>query len=312
MRVVGVDENGLGPILGPLVATAVTLEVPDSTARSRPRYDAARWRRLGRRLGVTDSKETSAFGRMGHTEAIALALLEHLYGHRPADVDELLGMLSLDGPGELRAPCPGGNAPRQCFSETVRLPVWEGDADEGRRVVGALLERGVLPVRARCALACPGVLNRERARGHSKVVVDLGLFERLLLDARTGADEPPLSLCGMVAGIRDYPRYAHYLTELRLRRRDRWRCVYDVERVGEVRFEVDADARHMPVAFASMLGKYVREVCMERLNRFYLHRRDDLSRASGYRDPVTRRLVDGTRPIRRRLRIADDCFQRRA
>src|SRR5688572_2511920 len=62
MIVVGVDENGLGPRLGPLIATAVALDVQD--------YDATRLRRVGARIGVGDSKTTSAFGAMAHAEGL--------------------------------------------------------------------------------------------------------------------------------------------------------------------------------------------------------------------------------------------------
>ena len=67
MLIVGVDENGLGPRLGPLVATAVAL---DASARG---YDAARLRRIALRAGIGDSKATSGFGAMANAEGIALA-----------------------------------------------------------------------------------------------------------------------------------------------------------------------------------------------------------------------------------------------
>jgi hypothetical protein len=81
--------------------------------------------------------------------------------------------------------------------------------------------------------------------------------------------------------------------------------------VGAVRFVVDADDGHLPVALASMVGKYVREVTMERVVRFYRARVPGLPAASGYHDPVTRRFVAGTAGERVALGIVDDCFARR-
>jgi hypothetical protein len=45
--------------------------------------------------------------------------------------------------------------------------------------------------------------------------------------------------------------------------------------------------------------------------RFYRRHDPRLPEASGYHDAVTARFVDGTAPLRRRLRIAHDCFERR-
>ena len=85
-----------------------------------------------------------------------------------------------------------------------------------------------------------------------------------------------------------------------------------VDGLGEVRFEVDADARHLPVALASIVGKYVREICMRRIGEFYRRCDPELRLASGYHDPVTTRFIQATEPSRRRLGIAHDCFRRRA
>ena len=86
---------------------------------------------------------------------------------------------------------------------------------------------------------------------------------------------------------------------------------YAVEGFGTIAFEVKSDANHLPVAFASMVGKYVREVAMERLNRFYRGHDEALPRVSGYYDPVTARMIEASEPLRKRLAIAPDCFERR-
>jgi hypothetical protein len=87
-------------------------------------------------------------------------------------------------------------------------------------------------------------------------------------------------------------------------------CRYRVEGVGEVSFEVDSDDRHLPVAMASMVGKYVRELLMERQNHFYLSQQESLCRPSGYHDPVTARFIDESALLRRRLGVTDRCFLR--
>lgn len=301
--VVGVDENGLGPLLGPLVATAVTIEV-DS-------YDAAKLRRRGLRLGIHDSKQTSGFGHMAWTEALSLALLERLTGHLPESFDDLLAAVSLDPVATLREPCPESTR-AQCWSADLVLPVFDGDIEAGRLALQKLSRSGVEVTRARSALACAGVLNRAFASGGTRVSTDLGLFERLLLDVRAQQSTDVLALCGMVGGIRDYPAYfthfpVHSVAEAKHSKRVR---AYNVQGLGDVRFVIDGDALHLPVGLASMIGKYVRELAMERHNRFYRTQDPSLTTGSGYHDPVTKRFVAASAPLRRKLGLVDACFRR--
>jgi ribonuclease HII len=87
---------------------------------------------------------------------------------------------------------------------------------------------------------------------------------------------------------------------------------YTVADVGQVSFEIDADQRHLPVAFASMIGKYVRELWMARQNHFYRAIVPEMVDVSGYHDPVTRRFIAASADVRRALDIREDCFVRRS
>ena len=301
MFVVGVDENGLGPRLGPLIATAITLQV--DVYRQREYCD------LGKSLGVHDSKATSGFGRMAAVEGIALALLERLHGDPPDDVDRLLEQVCFDDLGRWRASCPPG-AREQCWSESVALPVFGGQIDRGRKVLEELARASIRAVSVRSAVICASRLNSEVKRLGSKLVVDLSLFERLLLQTRALLPEDVEAVCGKTGGIRKYPGYFRHLTGYGIEEEGQGRSTYRVAGLGRVSFEVDADARHLPVGLASMVGKYLREVVMERQNRFYLSRDSCLRRVSGYRDPLTADFVEKTRALRLDLGIADNCFER--
>jgi ribonuclease HII len=303
----GLDENGLGPRLGPLVGTCVALDVG-------PSYDRARLRRAGKRLGLEDSKASTSFGQMAHGESAALALVAEATGTVPRTADELLGAVSLDAPAALRAPCPGGGSNHQCWSEPVALPAFGGDVGHGRRLLGRLRRSRVRILRLRSVMTCAGVFNARTADGTSKVVVNLENFERLLADARAALapGEPVTAICGMVGGIRSYPAYVRRIPRdsMEVLEEGRGRCAYRVPSLGEVAFEVAADDRHLPVALASMVGKYLREVAMERQNRFYARELPDAPRASGYHDPVTRRFILASTGVRARLGVLDRCFER--
>jgi hypothetical protein len=59
-----------------------------------------------------------------------------------------------------------------------------------------------------------------------------------------------------------------------------------------------------------MIGKYLRELIMERQNRYYLERDPLLRRVSGYHDPNTKDFVERSLPLRERLGITKECFER--
>ncbi len=301
---VGVDENGLGPRLGPLIATALTVEV-------RGQYDIGRLRRRGLALGLTDSKQVSSFGNMGFAESVALALVERGEGVQMSDADTLLGGLCLDPVAHLRSPCPDEATAQQCWSKAIALPVFGGDVAAGHAVIDRLEGRGAVKIRRlKSAVACPGVLNRELDQGRNKLTVDLALFETLLLDARRALGEPLEAVCGMVGGIRDYLAYFSHFADVQQESVTRRCRTYRVPDVGSVRFEVDADRRHLPVGLASMVGKYLRELWMHRMHRFYAQYAE-LRPASGYHDPVTSRFILETLPLRTEFGVASECFERR-
>ena len=65
-----------------------------SVALQAPRYARAALCERGLALGLTDSKETGGFGRMGFTESVALALVKRGGAGLPASADELLDRVS--------------------------------------------------------------------------------------------------------------------------------------------------------------------------------------------------------------------------
>ncbi|MBT4767319.1 MAG: hypothetical protein HOO04_03055 [Phycisphaerae bacterium] len=64
----------------------------------------------------------------------------------------------------------------------------------------------------------------------------------------------------------------------------------------EIRFAAQADANHLPVALASMTAKYVRELLMIRLNRFFQNHMPELKPTAGYVEDG-RRFVSDIEPV---------------
>lgn len=301
MRVIGVDENGLGPWLGPLVCTAATIEVSA--------YDARQWTQRAERLGIRDSKQSSSFGHMARAEGLALALAERERGEQVTRMEALLETIALESPDVLRSICPGGEAQAACWGPALRLPAFGGEAAEGERTLRAFEAHGARVIGCRTSPLCAKALNQNRTAGRNKLMMDLHGFERLVLASADGAEDV-LAVCGLVGGIRAYgPRFAHF-QGARTLAESRGLAAYAVPGLGEVRFELSADARHMPVGLASMVGKYMRELFMARSNRHWKERVPALRPASGYHDKVTKALVQATEAARREGDVPDECFFR--
>src|SRR5580658_10612999 len=107
---VGIDENGLGPRLGPLIVTAVHARTEGNGHRlvaHAPRGDVAK------RLG--DSKALVRFGDTALGEAWARAVLAMTRGCRFESPDQLIASMSMDGREALRRRCPEHHVD-QCWS----------------------------------------------------------------------------------------------------------------------------------------------------------------------------------------------------
>jgi hypothetical protein len=66
------------------------------------------------------------------------------------------------------------------------------------------------------------------------------------------------------------------------------------------------------VGMASLVGKWVRDLLMDRVVRYHRLHNENLPAASGYHDPVTTRFIEATALSRKARELPDNCFERRA
>jgi ribonuclease HII len=308
---VGIDENGLGPRLGPLVVTGVVAVTSgDGHARAERRPMGALRQRLD------DSKKLVAYRDNALGEAWARAIVRRMRGGEPAlaSPDAIVHALSLDGAQALQAPCPQDHAP-QCWD--AHGEVFGCDESLLGRVekdLARLEAAGVNVTRAACVVICTRRLNEGVARGLTRFHLDLHAMERLALEARERAGREVIVTCGKVGG---FDRYAPAFGPLSGRlhavaAEGRARSEYVMPGLGRIAFVRDADARHLLVCMASLVGKWVRDVLMGRIVRYHRAANPELPDASGYHDPVTSRFIDASRLSRRERSLQDECFQRKA
>lgn len=298
----GVDENGLGARLGPLVVTAVLARVDETGDRLLSRRPPKRLRK-----DLDDSKQLISHGDVALGEAWARALVPE--ATCPSD---LVSRLALEGVPHYTAPCPD-HVRAQCWHpRTDSFAAKEEDVGRMRSHLAWWGERGVTVLHVKTSIVCTKRLNDALGRGVNRFVSDLHAMERLVLGLRGECPEDLLAVCGKVGGMEDYARFFGPLSQGLHAELERGRALsaYHFPKVGEIRFVRDADAKDCLVMLASMVGKYVRELLMSRISDFYIAQAEDLDPASGYHDPVTTRFVERTALLRKSRRIPRACFER--
>jgi ribonuclease HII len=300
---IGVDENGLGAQLGPLVVTGVLALVDERGTRTLSR-------RLPKalRADLDDSKRLVSHADVSLGEAWARVLSDE----RASSPDALLDQLLLEDRPARTAPCPSHVAP-QCWSESSEtFTADEKLCDRVRAHRRALALRGVTLVAVRSSVWCTKRLNEARARGINRFVADLHAMEGVLLNLRKQAGSNVDCVCGKVGGIGAYGKFFGPLSNHLHTVLDEGhaRSSYYFPTVGEVAFVRDADAADPLVMLASLVGKYLRELLMARVARFYPTAFDSEAPPSGYHDPITQAFVDRTALARRRQKIPNTCFVR--
>lgn len=300
---IGVDENGLGARLGPLVVTAVLASVTEQGARVLARKPP---KRLAQDLG--DSKQLMSHKDFALGEAWARALT----GDGASAPKQLFEALSLEETGELRAHCPE-HVEDQCWSTS--RDAFVAETSDVTRVRGHLAwwaERGVTVHAVRSSIVCTKRLNDSKNAGGNRFISDLHAMERLVLDLQTVAGAEILAVCGKVGGMGSYSKFFGPLS-MRLHAvlaQGKAQSAYHFPGLGELRFVRDADAKDSLVMLASIVGKYVRELLMARVSGYYRSDDESLEAVSGYHDPVTSRFVKATSLVRKQRRIPDICFER--
>lgn len=240
---IGIDENGLAPLLGPMVVTGVACEITNKGF-------------------VADSKQIFRRNEKSyaHGESIALAAMRRARGRIPKSISEIVELFAVK---DIRKLCPVVNSEALgktlCYAD-IPIPFWCDTVPEFPGEVHEIVQ----------SILCPLEFNCSLARFKSKAIVDL--WSMLRISERMMKFGSPI-ICGKVGGLK---RYHTVLKEsmtfggVRIKKETPRESSYEISPENvTIRFVVDADSRFPAVSLASIIGKYVRELMLISVNRFF-------------------------------------------
>ena len=304
---VGIDEAGFGPILGPLVVSSCTFSLGDDLLGQDLwqvlRKSVAKTRRhLRGRLLVTDSKKAHSKSMgLKHLERTVLSALGCL-DHDIQSLTQLLGVL-----------CPDGLGAYPWYQDLQECVLASEDPDKA--IAGSVLQQDMAQAGAK--------LLRVESR-----CLDVAYYNKLVGTVRNKSNVLFTQTCSLIQhAFDDFPGVdlhvvvdrqggrVHYRDsllrmfpgmDLRIVSEDQDASAYVLSnaiRSVHMSFRVKAEEYSLPVALASMVSKYIRELLMGQINRYFQGLCPELKATAGY-------WQDGKRFIKDiRSRIPETCFK---
>jgi hypothetical protein len=313
---VGMDEAGYGPNLGPLVLSAVAMQMPDPNVclwtQLAEGVRKAGGRGVDQRLFIDDSKAIlkSSKGEE-RLEAGALAL-------RPltdADVS-FHDFLAHVVPDDLRA-----DQLAEPWSDPTRtIPVWNPRESLGERHrsftdLCAKHDIRIAPPFARMLSA--ERYNERLVYWDNKASVLLEQFGLLLRAVVSMLDDETHIVADKLGGRHFYGPFLQELFPerlLRIIKETEDECLYELYDTEapllKIALRPKADAGSLPVAAASMLAKYLREVTMISFNDFWRKYSPTIKPTAGYPEDAKRFYAE-IRPLLDSLGLPEDRIWRR-
>lgn len=285
---IGTDEAGYGPNLGPLTVTATAWEIPGDIE------PASLWEEFSRivtnaptrgdqRLFVADSKAVFSSGDgLENLEVAVLAFLRTL-DCPVSTIDELCRAISGADfmtvyQEEFWNPTPGKSLP--CDASEDHILEWQQTLDD------AMTQKQIRLLGIRSRIMFPREFNQLVSESDSKGVVLSNATMSLVreLTDRFAVDDPSvLVVCDKHGGRNRYDELiaSHFDDQFVFRMEEgRERSRY---RMGRIDFCFRTRAEELlPVALSSMVSKYLREVLMNQFNEFWVQHVPGLKPTQGY------------------------------
>ena len=291
--VAGIDEAGLGPVLGPLVVTSAVFSVPDSALNQSlwpllAGSVAAKPARRGQSVAIGDSKKLFKRNKPNGIEHLERAVLSALRtrDYSPGNLAELLQIIapqSIEQMAMYQWYDAASLATPTCISQI--------DLDLSSNVLAHGLGQADIKLLSLRALPIFVSQYNELVKNtRNKSAATLGLVYQLVM--RIWNHIPANTLVRICidrqGGRKHYQPSLERIfpgCDMKIIEETDARSAYiirDTNRSAEISFTIKADATELPVALASMVSKYLRELFMSQFNAFWISRIENLKPTAGY------------------------------
>lgn len=313
MLLIGIDEAGYGPLLGPLCHGVAAIRVSEAPDGSPPNL----WKALRpavaragakRALAIDDSKKVYQAGKnLRGLERGVYAFLVCARATQPVSRADLQALLPEVDLSELS---------RDAWLDEIDPPAYD-ETFKTERLQKALERIGaqVVTVCARAVSARAFNVSIEKGANKAEANWRVTAYELARLREMSLPGERIFAAIDRQGGRKFY---ASLLCEIFQTALIQVECetniasIYRLDDGGrEIRvgFFVGGESHHLPVALASMAAKLAREKYMERFNAFFQRHQPGLKRTAGYYGDAHRFLKD-TAILRKQLNIDNREFIR--
>lgn len=299
--VMGIDEVGYGPLLGPLVVSSCSFLL-NMYPEEYPAVDlwlflqesiGKKRKSLGNRLLVADSKKVYSRSQgIKQLERTCLTFANQFLDLKGKRFSQFLATLSVDAVTQLsRYPW--------CAKAQVSLPeIDQGLSDKLGKVMDAA---GVEFLDVRCCYTDVDKFNKIVSTTNNKSVIILDsileMIQQIISATHFLNIKDILILSDRIGGRTDYSEMLSKLPDFEIEESSvekglsKYKLV-SKNRTLEIQFKVKADDTFLPVALASMFGKYVREKVMGYMNEYFIEKQPGLKPTAGYWTDGLRFLED--------------------
>lgn len=289
MTRIGIDEAGLGPLLGPYCAGAVGFIYNKKI--SDPRESCSTIlssRRQTGTLAVGDSKYLYSRGKIGIIEETVLAFTELFTGTQPSRADAFLNLLSSGTFQEQSSALPWYEGLKKLKLPLTPLPELKRKLNTLKKVIE---KQGIQPLHGAVSIQTVPRFNALLKSEKNKAAACQRILSPLVQDAVCQGDEVLIDRQG---GRRFYGEWlADLFPGIPLRALAE-RKEYSRYEAGEsmVEFRIKADAFYFETALASLFAKYSRELCMTAFNLWWQKQLPGLKGTAGYYRDGRRFIAD--------------------